>query len=228
VCNLPSASGVIGNSVEIVKIDSAAGVIQIAPNGADVIANAGNVSIYIGQQFRHVTLQAQAAGQWIITGGEWQPAQAIDTNGSHIALGRLHHLPLNNTSRYLGWLAGALPAVGAFSSALQITGFCGVPSGAKAVIAKAIFQFAPTAAGYSRVEAAFSDNNTSSPSQSTSHSEIYWRWDSGSTGGQTFTQEIIIPLNTTGACYLKMIALTNGVLANCSCSLAIKGYYIGD
>lgn len=225
VCNLPAASGVVGNSVEIVKIDSAAGVIQIAPNGADVIANAGNVSIYIGQQFRHVTLQAQAAGQWIVTGGEWQPAQAVDTNGSHLSIGRLHLLPHSNTT--VRGLLESLPAVGSWSAAIQISGLYGVPLNAKAVLLLFITRCAVTSDDQTTFEVAFSDNNSNVPASYTVHPRIKLSAFQRTTPGfQHISSEIIVPLNSSGQLYAHTIALTNCTTPQVLFS--VRGYYMGD
>lgn len=224
VCNLPAASGVIGNSIEIVKIDSAAGIIQIAPNGADVIANAGNVSIYIGQQFRHITLQAQSASQWSVVGGEWQPAQAVDTNGTHLALGRLHHLPLGNTTA-----RNASPAVAVgWTAAIAIAGNYGIPVGAKGIRAKVQIRAIPSGAGGLVYAVYFSDNNANVPSNATSHPGATVRGNAAAGVIMDSYTEVDIPLNAAGAIYAYFAVLTNVDTATSSLTIASVGYYMGD
>jgi hypothetical protein len=222
VCNLPAAAGVVGHRVTIVKIDSGVGVIQIAPNGADVIANAGNVSAYIGAQFRHITLQAQAAGQWDVVGGEWQPAQAVDTNGSHVSLGRLHRFAMNNVTARNVAVAG--PGAGSWTAAIQITGLYGVPVGAKAIRVREQFIVTPSGVGGTVNIAAFSDNNTNVPTASTAHAGIY---SAINTANQfAFGFEMDIQLNSAGECYLYEITRTT--TTSVAFNFIILGYYMGD
>jgi hypothetical protein len=63
VFNLPAATG-SGFQVEIKKVDSGAGAVQIAPNGSDVIDAAGNNSIYLGYRWQGVRLTDVAANVW--------------------------------------------------------------------------------------------------------------------------------------------------------------------
>jgi hypothetical protein len=223
VCNLPAASTVIGKRVTIIKIDSGAGAIQIAPNGADIIANAGNVSAYIGAQFRHITLQAQAAGQWDVVGGEWQPAQAVDTNGTHLSFGRLHHLPLNNTTaRRI-----QINAAAGWSAAQQVTGLYGIPAGAKAVRAMIRVGMVASGPGESFFFAFFSDNNASSPSAlNTAHPFGLAYFESQGVGAvMSSACEIDIPLNALGRFYEYGVVQT---LTSGRCDICMCGYYMGD
>lgn len=224
VCNLPVAANVIGNRVTIIKIDSGVGAIEIAPNGADVIANAGNVSAYIGAQFRHITLQAQAAGQWDVVGGEWQPAQAVDTNGSHLALGRLHHLPLANTTD-----RSASPAVAAgWTAAIAIAGSYGVPVGAKGIRAKVQLRAIPSGAGPLVYTAYFSDNNANIPTNATAHPGATVRGQATASVIMDSYIEVDIPLDSAGAIYTYFAVLTNVDTALSACKIAVVGYYMGD
>jgi hypothetical protein len=227
VCNLPVAANVIGNRVTIIKIDSGVGVIQIAPNGADVIANAGNVSVYIGTQFRHITLQAQAAGQWNVVGGEWQPNQAVDTNGTHLSLGRFHHFPLGNVIDRRAY-SGAFPAVGAWTAAINIAGLYGVPVGAKCVRCKVTLSGTMTATGLGTESLGFSDNNVNTPSAYTSHPFILL--SANQTNGATLaiTEEIDIPINDMGQIYAYTITAANINVATSALIIVPIGYYMGD
>ena len=64
--NLPAATG-SGLTVEIVKADSGAGMVVIAPNGSNAIDKAGNVSVYLGYQFQSIKLTDMASGYWQAT-----------------------------------------------------------------------------------------------------------------------------------------------------------------
>jgi hypothetical protein len=228
VCNLPDASTVVGKRVTIIKIDSGAGAIQIAPNGADVIANAGNVSIYIGQQFRHATLQAQAAGQWIVGGGEWQPSQAVDSNGSQLSLGRFHHFPLGNVIDRRAY-SGAFPAVGSWTAAINIAGLYGVPIGAKCVRCKVTLASTLSAIGLITVTFGFSDNNANAPSLYTSHPVIHLSVNQVNPAATLgITEEIEIPINAIGEIYAYTIGATNINVATSVLTIAVTGYYMGD
>lgn len=229
VCNLPTAASSIGKTIRIIKIDSGAGAIQIAPNGADVIANAGNVSIYIGKQFRHITLQAQAAGQWIVTGGEWQPAQAVDTNGTHLSLGRLHRLPLDNTTNRAVISAAASPAESAWSAAYAVSGSFGIPVGAKAIRAKVIITIAKNVNTGLVLDIAFSDNTANTPSRVTAHSEAlaYGSINIPTSTGASSIVEIDIPLNSSGQFYIYSIIKTAALLVD-EVTVSAIGYYMGD
>jgi hypothetical protein len=228
VCNLPVAANVIGNRVTIIKIDSGVGAIEIAPNGADVIANAGNVSAYIGAQFRHITLQAQAAGQWDVVGGEWQPTQAIDTNGTHLAFGRLHHLPLNNTTnRQLH--SSAIQATGNWTAAIQATGVAGVPAGAVGVRLQVQANILNGGAGSASFQLHISDNNTNTPTALTGHTRIEDQGQTAGAGTGAYTCVVIdIPLNNLGRFYVYSRGLTIAGGGTSNININALGYYMGD
>ena len=63
VFNLPAATG-SGLMIDIKKVDSGAGLVQIAPNGSNVIDRLGNVSLYLGYQYQGVRLTDIASGYW--------------------------------------------------------------------------------------------------------------------------------------------------------------------
>jgi hypothetical protein len=229
VVNLPIAGDVIGNTIKIVKIDSGAGAIQIVPNGADVIANAGNVSIYIGKQYRHVTLQSQAAGGWIVIAGSFEPSHGVDTNGSQITLSKLNLLPNTNVAARAFLNAGVTPAAGAWSAAYNLTGNYGVPAGAKAVLVKATGIIVRNASAGAILILAFSDNNANVPSETTSHAIARW-YSSINTPTSTvaaMATELIVPLNSSGQLYLYTIGKTAALDVE-QITLAVRGYYMGD
>lgn len=64
--NLPTALGMIGRMVTVIKADSGVGVINITPNGSDSIGTIGNTSVSIGSQHQNMTLISTASGVWEI------------------------------------------------------------------------------------------------------------------------------------------------------------------
>jgi hypothetical protein len=231
VCNLPAAAGVVGHRVTIVKIDSGVGVIQIAPNGADVIANAGNVSAYIGAQFRHITLQAQAVGQWVVIGGEWQPAQAVDTNGTHLSMGRLHLFNKTTTTAR----NKTIPIAAGWYGPVSAGGTVGIPDGAKGIRAKVymgITASGPLLSGtvHYYLYAAFSTNDaTVASGWGTTAFPCSCVSDTSTEVGslcRTFT-EIDIPLNSSGKFYV-YLDYDMIITAASFCYVVPLGYYMGD
>jgi hypothetical protein len=233
VFNLATAVSMIGfGQITIIKVDSGAGVIQVAPNGADVIDKAGNVSCYLGAQWQSLTLEATASGQWAVLGGTFAPAQSVDTNGSQLELGKLHHLPLGNaTDRQVG--GGILTPTAAgtwYASALTAWGVGGCPAGAKGIRAKVSFSTTVAAGGKFRMAVDFSDNNSSAPlTYSTAHPSAI---DKGyaAAGGQEYsiTYEVDIPLNNSGQFYMFTETAINITLATTAVHVAIVGFYLGD
>jgi hypothetical protein len=61
--DLPAATG-LGVVVEIIKVDSGSGSIEIVPDDTDAIDIAGNMSIFIDKKFQWVRLVDIAAGYW--------------------------------------------------------------------------------------------------------------------------------------------------------------------
>lgn len=66
--NLPTAASMIGQTITIVKTDNGAGVLNVVPNGTDVVGALGNATVPIAGQFSGVQIFAQASGQWAIIG----------------------------------------------------------------------------------------------------------------------------------------------------------------
>jgi len=227
VFNLPTAASALGNGpVTIVKADSGAGAIQIAPNGSDVIDKAGNVSIYLGAQWQSLTLQASASGQWTVLGGTFAPHQGTDTDGSQYQLGKLRHLPLGNTtSRQL--YNAAPPATGVWSAAVSAAGIVGVPSGAKAVRVKVRLVTSVPSTAYGELVLYFSDNNSNTPSDITAHPAIGLLAYTFSGGSTYLWGEVDIPLNSSGQFYFYNTS-ANVTVASCIVIIAAVGYYMGD
>lgn len=133
-------------------------------------------------------------------------------------------LPRDNTNRFL--IAGSGFGSG-FTSAIQATGNAGIPGGTKAILASVIISATGAVASAVDVRLQFSDNNTSTPSLSTSHpiAEV-----SGSEpiAGAAFSLgipfEVKIPLNALGQFYVYYTAVT---AASGTYSVTAKGYYTG-
>lgn len=227
VVNLPSATAArVGNEITIVKVDSGVGVIQIAPNGADVVANAGNVSIYIGTQFRHVTLKCQAAGQWIVIGGEFVPDQAVDTDGSQIALGRLHLLPLNETDRRI--TSSPAASLGGYAGPYTIVGVNGVPAGAKAVRFRIGVIAQSVAAGACVAEVVLSPTNPIlGISEQTDYPRVTARFYADAANRQNGANYFVdVVPNSSGQIYLFTYLYTNVTFYDWK--LVPVGFYMGD
>jgi hypothetical protein len=234
--NLPAAQG-SGVRIRITNGMIAIGLVTITPNGTDLIGPAGNVSIFLQNvdqsgapyYFQYIELVDDKLGYWKVAAGQYCPAQAVDTNGAQYELGKLHHLPLgNNTSRTDSL---TVPAVGSYTTAIQITGSHGVPAGAKAIRARVWVDSSGTTAGnLTYLLLAFSDNNSgggSAPTLNSAHPLVASEWTLP-TGGyhlSTFS-EVDIPLNASGQCYGFTVATNN--FASGQASITIVGYYMGD
>ena len=237
--NLPAATG-SGNRVKVVDAVAGSSLVTITPNGTDKIGPAGNVSIFLqnndqGQNpnvFQNVELLDALAGYWVVVAGVYVPHQTVDTDGSQLYLGRLRHLPLGNTTSRL--VASAInPAAGAawYASAITGAGVVGVPSGAKGIRVKVSSTTYATAAGECELALAFSDNNSNTPSQGTSHPVALNYRNApalGSFGAPTADSEIDITLNASGQFYMYTLSQVNITLANTTVNIAVVGYYMGD
>ncbi len=199
----------------------------ITPNGADIWRNAGNVACYLGKQWESITFVASASGQLSVLDGVFVPSQAVDTNGSQLHLGKLIHLPINNTSRAI--LSGVAPgAVGVWSAARQVTGSFGVPAGAKAVRVAFLLQPYSTAAGICFLDIVLSDNNTSTPTGAEAHPRCaIAQYASAAAQQPTVCVELDVPLNAAGQFYNWTITAVNVTLANSFMQIVAKGYYMG-
>jgi hypothetical protein len=234
VFNLPSAATMLlSGPVTIVKVDSGAGAVQIAPNGTDVLANAGNVSCYLGTQWQSITLAATVSGQWSVVGGVFIPHQTVDTDGTQYHLGKLKHLPLANTTNrqlYNATSGGpACPAAGAYTTAIQATGNVGIPAGAKAVRVRAYLGGATAGSGVAFANVAFTDNNGNAPTTHTAHPALYAYGETGAAGHVVATMsELDIPLNASGQFYVFNIGGSNVTETSNSIILHAIGYYMGD
>jgi hypothetical protein len=235
---LPQASSCIGYKVKILAGYAGAGLVTITPYTGDRIdLLAANVSIFLNnsdgganiQKFRYVELIAIASGFWAVVGGDFCPDQAVDTDGSHLCLGRLHHLPQTATNRLIISPTNP-PAAGAWSSAITAAGVKGVPSGAKAIRVRADVTASSTAAGSPTLAVSFPDNNSVVNTVQTyaiPYVEVYY---TASAGGQNQLQQSMfdIPLNASGQFYIYTQLAINVTLAASSVSATILGYYMGD
>lgn len=230
--NAPSAASILGEDLDVVNIPGSGYVVGIAPNGADAIGPAGNVSIYLAAG-QGVKLRATASGQLSVVGGIYAPHQSVDTDGTQLELGKLHHLPLGNTTaREIGGADTALPALSAWSSAVQVTGTLGIPAGAKAVKVRAKFAGFLTANGTWRAQVAFSDNNSNTPTEHTAHPLIDTGDVQGNSGvgGNVFApaSEMDVLLNAAGQFYLYTLLKQNLSASTQYVKLDVLGYYMGD
>ncbi len=234
---LPAATG-SGDRIRVINGKGAvAGLITVTPNGTDAIANAGNVSVFLqnvdqggNPTLQWIELTDNVAGTWDVTGGQFCPAQSVDTNGSQYHLGKFHHLPLGNTtSRQIG--TSVIPAaVGSFTAAIQGTGALGIPSGAKAVRVRVDMAAVPSSTPADcSLQVAFSDNVADNPSGSTAHPQYKIRnyLPSGATIMEAYF-ELDIPVNGSGQFFMFTVASSNTTLSSCFAYFNVVGYYMGD
>jgi len=231
VFNLPAASSWVGYApITIIKADSGAGIVQVAPNGTDVIDKAGNVSLYLGGQWQSLTLEASVSGYWTVVGGTFSPHQTVDTDGTQYQLGKLRHLPLGNTTdRGIGG-AMVVPAVSSwYGSAITATGVVGVPIGAKAVRIRVRLSAYAAAAGNYSIDIAFSDNNANTPTFTTGHPLVNASGYAAAAGTtQISLSEIDVPLNSSGQCYFYALTESNITAGSSTVRFIVVGYYMGD
>jgi hypothetical protein len=233
---LPQASTCVGYKVKILAGYAGAGLVTITPYSGDHIDLQGaDVSIYLNnsdasmniQKFRYVDLIAISSGYWAVIGGDYCPDQGIDTDGSHLCLGRLHNLPLRNTiSRAI--MTGA-PLPNGYSSYQLVVGYYGIPVAAKGVRIKyKIIPYA-TAAGIYNVDISFTDNNSYTPAQITAHASLYIGGYATGAGLSANDGDIIdIPLNSSGGFYIYGSSGTNITHLNCITYATVIGFYMGD
>jgi hypothetical protein len=236
IFNLPAASGT-GRRIRIVNSSIlATGLVTIAPNGTDLIGSAGNVSCYLQNvdqstyvyKFQFLDLVDSRSGYWAVVGGTLCPAQAVDTNGQQYHLGKLHHLPLGNTtSRQI--TLGAPPAVSNWTGALTGAGALGVPAGAKAILARVYLSIYATGAGTCTITISFSDNNSSVPSLTTPHPLVSGQTTAAAAcTALTVHIEIVIPLNASGQFYGYSTQVINATVGSSNLGVFAMGYYMGD
>jgi hypothetical protein len=241
--NLPAATG-SGNRVKIVDAVVGSSLVTITPNGTDKIGPAGNVSIFLqnndqGQNpnvFQNVELLDALAGYWVVTGGIYAPHQTVDTDGSQLELGKLHHLPLGNTTLRLIY-NGAPPTLANWSAAMQVSGATGgtggtgigVPTGAKAVRAKIRVSAVSAAGGNADLQIGASDNNSNVPLPTSSHpiGEAAFTAAAISNFAVNVT-EVDIPLNGSGQFYIYTAVAATITIASSNIQIAVVGYYMGD
>lgn len=144
-------------------------------------------------------------------------------------LGKLRHFPLGNTvSRYLGvW---SCPSASSwYASALTAAGTVGIPLGVKGIRAKVPLAAVSNGIGMVRLEIAFSDNNTNTPSDATAHPVAELCTYCSATVQTVYSlAEIDIPLDSSGQFYFYTLTATNTVIASCAVYVNPVGFYLGD
>jgi hypothetical protein len=238
VVNLPVATG-SGYRVSIVNVNVAiTGLVKITPNGTDKIGPAGNVSVYLQNTdqggalnyFQRVDLLDALSGYWVVTGGQYCPAQSVDTNGQQYFLGRLHHMPLGNTTdRSISGMT-AVPGNATYGGPYQVTGLYGVPAGAKGVRLRGRLTVQTTAIANTdcRLGISFTDNNSFTPSDATGHPGMYVRFFSTGAGSNSgYSAEVDVPLNSAGQFYTYQHTTIN-VDSSTFLNGIVVGFYMGD
>jgi hypothetical protein len=231
VFNIASAATILDRGpFTIIKVDSGAGVIEVKPNGTDVWANAGNVSCYLAKEWESLTFTASKSGELTVLGGAFIPHQTVDTDGTQLHLGKLIHLPLGNITYRSILDQDEVPAENNWSSAYQVTGSYGVPTGARAVRLKSSLLVKGLAAGWADARICFSDNNSNAASDTTAHPSIAAGAYCPSAGASTIKicTEIDVPLNSLGRFYVYTDNFTNTNSSNTSLWATVIGYYMGN
>jgi hypothetical protein len=236
--NLPAATG-SGYKVRIINAKTVAGLVTITPNGTDKIGPAGNVSVFLQNVdqsgapflFQSIEIVDDISGSWAVVGGQLCPHQTVDTDGQQYHLGKLHHLPLGNTTdRTLNGGAAFNPAAqGAwFASAITAWGNAGVPSGAKAIRARVRLSGAAPGVGQTVLTVCFSDNNSSTPGLGTAHPSATLGGMPQAAGNLFSETEIDIPLNSSGQLFAYSLTVTNITVGSSNVRVAVVGWYMGN
>jgi hypothetical protein len=181
----------------------------------------------LGSTWQSVTFRAIASGKLTVTGGTFSPDQPVDSYpaNNHYELGKLHHLPLGNTtSRNV--INGTNITAG-WNGPYTVAGLYGIPVGAKAVRLKCRwYQTAALTNTTVSAAIAFSDNNSNTPSINTSHPVVEVAAEVVSY--LTTTQEIDIPLNSAGQFYIYGYGYVGQTAGSPQLYCSVIGYYMGD
>jgi hypothetical protein len=235
IINLPQATACVGYRARIVAANPATtGLVKIVPYSGDAIGSIGaDVAVYLqnvdqsgfAYRFQFIDLIATVSGYWAVIAGQFCPDQSVDTDGQQYHLGKLHHLPLGNTTAR-DLYNTASPAVANYSSAITGTGIVGIPVGAKAIRVRVEQYMSSSAAGSTMGRVAFTDNNSNTPGYLTAHPFISLQYTAAAASclGR-ITNEIDIPLNSSGQFYLYTITMINCTPSITICAI---GFYMGD
>jgi hypothetical protein len=238
LANLPAATG-SGDRVRIIDGSLlATGLVKITPNGTDKIGSAGNVSVYLQNidqsgapfLFQSIELVDEVPGYWAVVSGQFCPHQTVDTDGQQYHLGKLHHLPLGNTTSRLE-MNSLNPAAlnNWYASAITAAGLFGVPTGAKGIRVRVYGNNYAVAAGLTQIGVSFSDNNSNVPVFSTAH-PIFGIYGYVAASGYLYgiPTEIDIPLNSSGQFFMYTVISSNNTPGSSQINGAIVGFYMGD
>lgn len=234
VFNLPQASSCNGYKVRVVNTSSlATGLIKIVPYTGDKIGPlANNVACYLQNvdqsgwmnQQQNIELLSNGAS-WVVVGGQLMPEPgSVDTAGAQYYLGKLRMLPtVNATARVFSFAYAA-----GWSTAKQITGLYGIPTGAKAVLIMVLNTPTAAAAGSVSQLVAFADNNSVTPSfYQTAHPFSYVQgYGNAIAAAVSNVMHITVPLNSSGQFYVYGLNSINAQANNIS--VIPLGYYMGD
>jgi hypothetical protein len=238
VFNLPASSGT-GRRIRVTCTSIVnTGLVSIVPSGTDQIGSAGNVTCFLQNVdqstyiYKHQNLDIvdSRSGYWAVVGGQLCPDNATDTDGQQYHLGKLHHLPLANTTDRRLTGGDLTPTAGAswYGSAITGAGVYGIPAGAKAIRVAVRNEVYATAAGEYSIYLAFSDNNANTPTMATAHPKSENKGYKSAAGLMIRMVEIDIPLNSSGQFYMYTIATLNATVASSLVGLVVMGFYMGD
>ncbi len=239
---LPAAIG-SGYRVRIINGSAtglATGLVSIIPNTGDHIGPlSANVKCYLqnvdqsgwGFKKQFIDLIDDVLGEWVVAGGQFMPEPgSFDAVGSQYFLGKLRHFPPSGPRG----IAVTIPSSNSFSSAIQVSGLVGVPSGAKAIRARVAVSPFATGIGNYGMTLILPDVNTATLGASSGliGSPAFNISGYASTAAQlqpTSSSEVDIPLNGSGQFFIGTANLpVNITIASCIMSLQVVGYYMGD
>ena len=204
--------------VRYVKADAGIGTAVLAANISDTIGPSG-ASFILYSQGDYIDVEYEALTHiWWPIGNRVLPT--ADTY-----LGKPIYFTTANTSRSL--VSTTPPIVANFSTAIQATGLVGIPASAKAIIATIDIEGTVDNTPCELL-LGFSDNNTTTPSISTSHAKARLYASVGGTFSGTWKNDpvqVIIPLNLLGQFYTYTIALSN--ITGSTYNVIANGYYTG-
>ena len=226
---LPQAATCIGYRVRIAAGYLGSALITITPYSGDSIGGLSpNTPIFLQnsdgggniQRYQSVELIAIASGTWIVANGDVCPDQSVLIDGSAYAIGRLHRLPLNDTTDKTLTTPTLNTTPSTWSAAIQASGVKGVPAKAKAIRVRVVLYLDGTGSGTPIVAYSFSDNNSNTPNGSTAHPYI-------KSSSVYSTYEIDIPLSASGCFYYYVSSVFQNITA-ARIDVCVLGYYMGD
>jgi hypothetical protein len=145
------------------------------------------------------------------------------------SLGKLHHLPLGNTTTRILYGPTPPPTELNWTAAITGAGIVGIPAGALGIRAKGYLLTYATAAGIAELIVGFSDNNLNAPTLGTAHPTLLGRLKAANTADTVAPCfEMDIPLDSLKKFYAYTFETVNVFVGSCSLEVVAVGFYMGD